>query len=125
MTARLEALARRVAQNPGFLAFSLADYARSEGIDDPELAARLNCDVRKLSKLRLCRRPRSAPELFQADVMRIASAFDIDLDALIEAVRRADALVALRNASDEAGFLMAARDQDHAKSQPSNDEEAS
>jgi hypothetical protein len=110
MVDRLAALAVRVEEDPDFLAMTLAVYARSEGFDDAALAARLGCDVRQLTKLRLCRRPRSEPERFQADVMRIASAYPIDRDVLLEALRRADALAALRDATHESGFLMAARD---------------
>src|SRR5215213_1619705 len=123
MADRLEALARRVEENPDFLAFTLADYARSEELSDAALAVRLGCDVRKLSKLRLCRRPRSGPEHFQVDVTRIASAFDIDRDILLEAVRRADALTALRGAADDSGVLIAARDRADDDSPPTDDEE--
>jgi hypothetical protein len=124
MADRLEALARRVEDNPDFLAFTLADYARSEQLSDSALAVRLGCDVRQLSRLRLCRRPRSEPELFQSDVTRIASALDIDRDILLEAVRRTDALAALRDALDDTGFLMAARDRADVNSAPSDDEES-
>jgi hypothetical protein len=124
MADRLEALARRVEENPDFLAFTLADYARSEKLSDAALAVRLGCDVQKLIKLRLCRRPRSGTEHFQVDVRRIASALDIDRDILLEAVRRADALAALRDAADDSGFLVAARDRDDNISPPTDDEEA-
>ena len=124
MVDRLAALARRVEENPDFLALTLADYARSEGFDDTALAARLDCDVRLLSKLRMCRRPRPGPELVQADVTRIASAFGIDRDILLEAVRRADALAALRDVVDESGFLMAARDRAEDDTAQSDDGDA-
>ena len=55
---------------------------------------------------------------------RIASALDIDRDILLEAVRRADALVALRDVADDSGFLIAARDRGDNDSPPTDDEEA-
>jgi hypothetical protein len=113
VASRLDALARRVVDDPFFLGEALAAYARSEGLDDAGLAAALGCSVEGLARLRLCRRP--DPARFGADVARIAERFGARADALAEAVRRADALAALRDASAgaaEAGLLMAARDRD-------------
>lgn len=123
MANRLESLARRVEENPGFLASALADYARSEALSADALAAQLGCDVRQLGKLRLCRRPRFGSEPFSADVARIASEFGIDRDILLEAVRRADALAALRDVVGDAGYLMAARDRAEDATAPSIDGE--
>lgn len=124
MANRLDALARRVQDDPDFLASALADYARSEGLSDAELAARLGCDVRQLSKLRLCRRPRLEPDALQQDVTRIALAFSLDETVLLEAVRRADALSALRTSDAQAGLLMAARDRNGAESSTHDDVES-
>lgn len=123
MAHSLEALARRVQDDPDFLASALADYARSEGLDDAELAARLGCDVRQLSMLRLCRRPRPEPDRLQRDVARIAAAFTLDETALLEAVRRADALSALRTSNADAGLLMVARDRNGAEASAHDDGE--
>ena len=113
MSPRIEALARRVESDPFFLAFSLASYARSERLSDAALAVRLGCDRDQLSRIRLCRRPRPEPALFQEDIARVAAAFNISGDVLAQAVRRADALSALRPApSHNAGLLMAARDRE-------------
>ncbi len=119
---RIERLARRIEGDSLFLAAALAAYARSEGLDDHELAARLGCAVETLGPLRLCLRPR--PERFAADVDEIASRFGVDDERLAEAVRRADALARMpRRAPGRPveGLLMAARDRapDDAEVEPS------
>ena len=111
MSDRIDALARRVVNDPHFLASVLWVYARSEGVDDEDLAGMLGCPVSTLAPLALCRRPRPEPPFFQQDVERIAQHFGIRPETLAEIVRRADALAALqRGAEGDRGFLMAARD---------------
>ncbi len=111
MASRIDILARRVQSDPFFLASALADYARSEGLDEQGLAVVLGCPVETLGPLRLCRRPRPEPALFRQDIDRIASRFDVKIDVLAEAVRRSDALSSMRRgAKNERGLLMAARD---------------
>ena len=112
MTSRTESLARRVQVDPDFFAFALADYARSEDLNDSALASQLGVDAQQLTRLRLCLKPRPDPGHFQADIDRIASAFGVPDDLLLAIVRRSDALAALRDAEDEAGILMAARDRE-------------
>ena len=114
MSERLDALARRVQTDPAFLAAALADYARSERLDERGLAAALGCPPEQLSALRLCQRPRAEPAgQFRRDVEQIAARFGVRADVLAEAVRRSDALAALRRATDSArGTLMAARDRE-------------
>lgn len=111
MSRLIESLSRRVESDPFFLASSLASYAHSEGLTDADLANQLGCDLERLSRIRLCRRPREDPRQFQEDVARVAATFDINHDVLVQAIRRADALAAFRreSARDE-GTLMAARD---------------
>ena len=106
-------LARRAEDDSFFLAFALRCYARSEGIDDAQLAQMLGCPIHALPMLALCRRPRSDPSGFSEDVDVIACRFQIDAATLAEIVRRADALAAMSDAPmTEAGFLMAARDRE-------------
>ncbi len=114
MAERLEALARRVQSDPAFLAAALADYARSEGLDEHGLAKALGCAPGQLAPLRLCQRPRAEPAgQFRRDVEQIAARFGVRAAVLAEAVRRSDALRALRGAGmGEQGTLMAARDRD-------------
>jgi hypothetical protein len=111
MSERIAALARRVEDDPSFLAAPLKEYVVSEGIDDAELARLLRCSTDRLAPLRLCRRPRSETPWFRQDVERIAARFGLDAGALAQIVRRAEVLVTLRVAEvGDRGTLMAARD---------------
>jgi hypothetical protein len=113
MSELLAGLARRVEGDPFFLAHLLAEYARSERLDDPGLAARLGCRVEDLTVLRLCRAPRPDSADFQADVGAIAARFGIAPAKLAGAVRLGQGLARLRAATPataEPGVLLAARD---------------
>ncbi len=113
MSEVLNHLAARVATDPLFLAHPLAEFARSEGLDDAGLAAALGCRPTDLTRLRLCRAPR--PDQFRADATAVAERFGLDPAVLAAAVRRGESLARLRAAargSAEAGFLLAARDDD-------------
>ena len=118
MTERLDYLAQRAGQDPFFLAWALALYARSERLDEQDLARALGCPSATLTMVRLCQRPRPEPAAFREDVDQIAARFGIDTGALAQIVRRADALEDLRAAGatatvhDDAGLLMAARDRE-------------
>lgn len=113
MTNRIDALARRVEGDDFFLASALADYARSEGLDEHGLAAALGCPTATLGPLRLCRRPRPAPAAFRDDIDSIATRFAVRADVLSAIVRRSDALSRLRRpTAGGRGLLMAARDRD-------------
>jgi hypothetical protein len=107
----LEALARRVENDPFFLAGLLADYAGSENLDDVGLAAALGCEPEALTAIRLCRAPRPDRDGFRQDVDQIAARFGLDADRLTAVVRRGEALRRLRSAAPSGhGFLAAARD---------------
>ena len=117
MPRRIDALARRVRHDPFFLASALADYARTEQLDEGGLASRLGCSLDDLGPLRLCRRPRSDPALFRQDVAAIAARFKVNGDVIAEAVRRADAIAAMQQTPAQGhGLLMAARDRHEAES---------
>jgi len=119
---RLVALARRVRNDPFFLASVLHEYARSEGLEEADLAAMLACPVEMLATLSLCRRPRPEPPLFRHDVELIATRFGVRAEVLASIVRHVDALTSMRrDAAVERGFLMAARDDD----EPAESEERS
>lgn len=111
-TKRVAALARRIEDEDFFLASALADYARTEHLDEQGLAGALDCSEEDLVSLRLCRRPRPQPESFRREVNRIASRFGARAGVLAEVVRRSDALRTMRARSTEetSGTLMAARD---------------
>lgn len=112
MSSRLDTLARRSDADTFFLGGALTEYGRSEGLDDDGLARALGCPAALLARVRLCRRPRSEPSAFVADVDRIAAHFGLDPGVLADVVRRSDALVALREVGEAggAGLLQAARD---------------
>lgn len=113
MTDALEQMARRVAQDPFFLACPLAEYARSERLDEAALAARLGCRVEDLTRLRLCRAPRAGEVDFKTDVTAIATSFGIDIATLARAIRYGEGLARLREAArlaSEPGHMLAARD---------------
>lgn len=111
-TKRVTALARRIEGDDFFLASALADYARTENLDEQGLAGALGCSEEDLVSLRLCRRPRPQPESFRREVGRIASRFGARTDILAEAIRRSDALrtMSARSTEETSGTLMAARD---------------
>lgn len=115
MSDALVYMAQRVSNDPFFLACPLAEYARSERLDDAALAVRLGCRVEDLSRLRLCRAPRAGEVEFRSDVTAIAAAFGIDTATFAHAVRHGEGLVRLRESARlarELGHLLAARDGD-------------
>jgi hypothetical protein len=78
--ADLSNLARQAASRAGFVAYRLAEYQRTNNLDDTALATRLGCTLDDLTHLRLCGRPRS--DHFSEDVARIARHVHADADAL-------------------------------------------
>ncbi len=117
MSDPLEHLARRVADHPFFLAAPLDRYARSAGLDDAALAARLQCPVAMLTRVRLCRNPSPEAPMFWQDVETIAARFSLNAESLAEMVRFGQNLLRLEGpaegrAPDQPGFLLAARDGD-------------
>ncbi len=113
MSDPLIGLAARVAGDPFFLAAALAGYARSEGLGDAALAARLGCTVELLPLVRLCRAPRGDARGRREDVAAITAHFGLDERALMVAVKRAAVLAQFQAAAgDGAGGLMAARDRE-------------
>jgi hypothetical protein len=108
----LEPLARRAEDEPFFLASVLAAFARSEGLNDPGLAAHLGCRVGDLVMVRLCRAPSSEPGDFREDVEAIAERFGLDAGRLAEAVKRGRVVARLQQARPDGGSLLAARDRE-------------
>jgi hypothetical protein len=111
MAEPLEKLATRLEGDPFFLACSLAHFARSEKLDDRQLAERLGCAVATLVPIRLCRAPAGDAAQHQKDIACIALRFGVDANVLTEAVRRGQMLFSMRQASPSK-TLMAARDAD-------------
>ena len=113
MSSRFRALARRLGDDPRFLAGILAAYAYSETIETRDLARRLGCTEAVLDRVSICYRPR--PASFDTDVDELAERFGLHADLLAEIVRRADVATLLRRRSDASGLLMAARDRESEK----------
>ncbi|HYH63642.1 MAG TPA: hypothetical protein VD866_02985 [Urbifossiella sp.] len=113
MSAALDHLAERVKSDPWFLAHPLAEYARSAGLDDVALAAKLGCAVADLTAVRLCRAPQ--PDTFRADLTVVAECFGLNLFSLLAAVQHGTGLARLREgtqAGADAGWQIAAQDRE-------------
>jgi hypothetical protein len=107
----LETLAKRVEDDPFFLASALKIYSLSEGLDDPGLATRLGCEMEALALLRLCRSPDASR--FREDIDQIVSRYQLDRTALLQAVRLGQTVLQLRRThAGSEGTLLAARDGD-------------
>lgn len=110
MATNLEHLARRLEDDPFFLACPLKLYAESEGLNEDSLAARMRCSIDTCVLVCLCRAPAGDDESFQDDIEKIATKFSVDGDVLAEAIRRGQAIFEMRRTTNVAGTLMAARD---------------
>lgn len=108
MSTRLEIMARRVAEDPSYLAHVLARYADDAALSEEGLRAELLCSPDDFTRLRLCRRPR--PEQFAADVDLIAERCHADADVLLLIIRHVDSLEAIGGSGR--GTLLAARDRE-------------
>jgi hypothetical protein len=109
----LDALAARAAEDSFFLAWLLAAYAHSEGLDDAGLAAALGCQIQELAMLRLCRVPAADPEESRDDVSCIAERFGLDHQRLAEVIQRGRVVRRFQQADPRVGgSLMAARDRE-------------
>jgi len=118
---RIAAMAQRVAADPYFLGWILGEYTRSEGLTEEELAVKLGCSRETLLLLALCRRPRSTPSEFRADVEQIANRFGVDAATLAQLVRWGEVVARLRaGAAGDHGSLIAARDRDLPRDRPTN-----
>ena len=119
MSESLENLAKRLEDDPFFLACALRLYAVSDDISESQLAAALGCSVEGLTYMKLCRMPAGEPKAFQADVERIATKFGVRADALAVIARRGEVLLKLRSAESTSAAFMAARDRnDPVEDQP-------
>jgi hypothetical protein len=107
----LENLARRMEDDPFFLACPLRLFARSKGLDDSQLANWLGCSMQTLLPLRLCRAPVAESSRFLKDIGRIAATYHVDEAELADAVRHGQAIWQLRQGhAGGARTLRAARD---------------
>ena len=114
MAEPLENLARRLENDPFFLACPLKLFAESAGLAEREVATQLRCSVETLVRVRLCRAPLPEAKQFRNEIARIAETYQVDALALTDAVRRGQAIWHLRQGQrGAAGSLLAARDGDN------------
>jgi hypothetical protein len=110
----LKVAAERSAQDPASLGYVFAQYRKHEGKSAEELAAMLDCTLKVLDELSLCRRP--DPERFAEHLRMIEKRFAVDPRRLAAVLRRVEVLDILPE--EEAGgaavrddsYLLAARD---------------
>jgi hypothetical protein len=110
----LKVAAERSAQDPASLGYVFAQYRKHEGKSAEELAAMLNCTLKVLDELSLCRRP--DPERFAEHLRMIEKRFAVAPRRLAAVLRRVEVLDILP-AEEEGGtavrddsYLLAARD---------------
>jgi hypothetical protein len=73
---------RRVATDPFFVGYAMAEVARRDGLDIDGLARRLGCSIACLPRLALYHRPERITNRFGEQVMRIADRTGADPVAL-------------------------------------------
>jgi len=137
----LAGLARRLKDNPGFMAYVLSVYQTQERLDDTALAEHLGTTVDLLSRLALCKRPSTASDRFADQVRQIAAYISTDPATVANIIRQVGSLETLakrpaaldsdrqtaRRSHAEAGLLAAARDRGEADSDqsPPSEQESS
>jgi hypothetical protein len=110
----LKVAAERSAQDRASLGYVFEQYRKHEGKSAEELAAMLNCSLKVLDELSLCRRPEQ--EHFAEHLRMIEKRFAVDPRRLAAVLRRVEVLDILP--PDEEGgtavstdsYLLAARD---------------
>jgi hypothetical protein len=121
MAKNLEHLAARVRNDPFFLACPLALFAKSEAMNEQQLAAWFHCSMATLTMIEVCRAPEAESSSFVADLGRVAARFSINPDRLVEAVRRGQAVFHMTASGDSRRTLMAARDADRKSIKPTEE----
>lgn len=129
----LTAFARRLRNDPQFMAYVLVAYQTQEGLDVEGLAQLLGIWPEMLTRLGLCRRPSADTLLFAEQVRAIADYTMTDEAQLANIIRQVDSLEKLTQrpaslaVSDTesqmvtslTGLLAAARDRDESENKPS------
>jgi hypothetical protein len=93
----LNNFARRLRQEPAFMAHLLRRYMDQERLDEQQLAMQLGLAAPALNRLALCYIPRSDPAHFSSDLMRIANTTGANAMELLWIVRKVAALQALQD----------------------------
>jgi hypothetical protein len=114
---RLIELARK---DTFFLGWALSAYQEIHSIDNHQLAQWLECNLKALDRLALCRLPDDKSSNFQDDIKKIAQFGRCNADRLVQLFREVVSILSLKGdvIEDTRGLLMAARDR---KSDGEND----
>ncbi len=88
----LAQLAQRLESNPQFMASLLATHRRQEGLNQDAQQQLLGVAQLGYLRLSLCRRPNSDPGSFRAQVEQIARFSGANVAALVQIIRRVDAV---------------------------------
>jgi hypothetical protein len=99
-------------KDPFFLGWALSVYQEMHSIDDHQLAQWLECDLKTLDRLALCRLIDDKSPKFQNDIKKIAKFGRCNADRLVQLLREVVSILSLRGEviEDARGLLMAARD---------------
>ena len=111
--------ATRASRRAFFFASALEDYRKIEGLDEVQLSDYLRCTSKDLTRLALCRRPKSESPKFKDEVRAIAQRTGVDAGRLMKLLRHVDALGALLVGNTALGAFMAARDSEDEDKAPS------
>ncbi len=88
----LAGLARRLRDDPHYMANILAVYQQQERLDENELIGQLNTGLGNLVRLSLCKRPDANSPHFAEQIRQIAVYTGIEPSKLANIVRQVDAL---------------------------------
>ena len=92
----LEAVAERLALDPGYMAWMLRKFRMGEGWQVERLLAHLGVERRTYVRLALCKRPAADAPDFAEQVREIAEYTQVALSTLVSLIRQVDALEGLQ-----------------------------
>jgi hypothetical protein len=94
---QLQAIARKLRDDPEYMAWILAAYQKFENLTDTQLRNKLGTNEHMFARLALCKRPLPNSPDFQVQINQIAEYSNIDNLTLVNMIRHVDALTALSN----------------------------
>ena len=80
--------AKKLRNDPGFMAFVLGEYIKAEGLHETQLINRLGTDESSFSRLAMCKRPRGSN--FQQDLKLIAEYSAIQPHLIANIIRQVE-----------------------------------
>ena len=91
---QLQAIARKLRDDPEYMAWILAAYQKLENLTDTQLRNKLGTNEHMLARLSLCKRPLPNSPDFQVQINQIVEYSNIDKLTLVNIIRLVDALTA-------------------------------